>query len=198
VPTAPGGAPRRVLVLGGARSGKSTLAEHLLDGVPDAVYVATGHPPTATDDAEWAARVARHRERRPAGWRTVETLDVGGVLREEGPPVLVDCLTLWLSRTLDEIGAWDGRSAWHDRLERAVADLEAAWRATRRTVVAVSNEVGSGVVPASDAGRLFRDLQGRLNAGLAAAADDAWLVVAGRAVPLPASSPAALFPDGTA
>jgi adenosylcobinamide kinase/adenosylcobinamide-phosphate guanylyltransferase len=199
VPAAPpprvGRARRRVLVLGGARSGKSTLAERLLAGVPDTVYVATGHP-AGQSDPEWAARVARHRDRRPPGWQTVETLDVAGVLRRPGPPVLVDCLTLWLSRTLDEAGAWTSDPGWVERAEAALADLAAAWRDTTRSVVAVSNEVGSGVVPATEAGRVFRDLQGRLNATLAGDADEAVLVVAGRAVPLPAATPAPVLPGG--
>jgi adenosylcobinamide kinase/adenosylcobinamide-phosphate guanylyltransferase len=186
----PGGRPpRRVLVLGGARSGKSTLAERILAHVPDAVYVATGHP-TGQSDPEWAVRVTRHRDRRPPGWRTLETLDVAGVLRRSGPPVLIDCLTLWLSRTLDDAGAWRSDPGWAERADAALADLAAAWRGTRRTAVAVSNEVGSGVVPATEAGRIFRDLQGRLNATLAADADEAVLVVAGRALPLPATTPA--------
>ncbi|MGF1645458.1 MAG: bifunctional adenosylcobinamide kinase/adenosylcobinamide-phosphate guanylyltransferase [Kineosporiaceae bacterium] len=188
--------PRRVLVLGGARSGKSTLAEQLLADVPDAVYVATGHPADPSADPEWAARVARHRDRRPPGWRTVERLDVAGLLRQAGPPVLVDCLTLWLSRTLDQAGAWESHPGWQKRADAAIADLASAWRGACRTVVAVSNEVGSGVVPATAAGRVFRDLQGRLNAVLAADADDAVLVVAGRALPLPAAGPAPVLPGG--
>jgi adenosylcobinamide kinase/adenosylcobinamide-phosphate guanylyltransferase len=186
----------RVLVLGGARSGKSRIAERMLADVPDVVYVATGHP-AADDDVEWAARVARHRDRRPVGWRTVETTDVAALLRADGPPLLVDCLTLWLSRTLDAVGAWQADRGWEDRADDALADLREAWEATTRTVVAVANEVGSGIVPATATGRLFRDLQGRLNATLAAGADRAYLVVAGRAVPLPAAGvPPAIDPGG--
>jgi adenosylcobinamide kinase/adenosylcobinamide-phosphate guanylyltransferase len=110
--------------------------------------------------------------------------------------VLVDCLTLWLSRTLDEAGAWTSDPGWAERAEAALAGLAAAWHHTARSVVAVSNEVGSGVVPATEAGRLFRDLQGRLNATLAGDADEAVLVVAGRAVPLPAAMPAPMLPGG--
>ena len=178
----------RVLVLGGARSGKSTTAERLLAGVPDAVYVATGHPASG-EDPEWSDRVRQHRERRPAGWTTVETTDVAGLLRTAGPPLLVDCLTLWLSRTLDAAGAWDATSGWEARVDDAMDNLRDAWDTTSRTVVAVANEVGSGVVPATGSGRLFRDLQGRLNAALGAGADRAYLVVAGRALALPAGAP---------
>ncbi len=86
---------RRVLVLGGARSGKSTYAERLLAVEPAVDYVATsGERP---DDPDWVQRVAEHRARRPATWRTLETTDIEGVLATPGPPVLVDCLALWLT-----------------------------------------------------------------------------------------------------
>jgi adenosylcobinamide kinase/adenosylcobinamide-phosphate guanylyltransferase len=154
--------PQRVLVLGGARSGKSVEAERRLLAEPDVVYVATSLP---LDDPEWADRVARHRARRPAAWRTVETLDLVPLLEAEGPPLLVDCLTLWLA-------------AGYDDPARAEA-LVTALRRTPRRVVVVSNEVGSGVVPPTASGRAFRDALGRLNAGVAAECDEVWLTVAG-------------------
>ncbi|CAG7631603.1 bifunctional adenosylcobinamide kinase/adenosylcobinamide-phosphate guanylyltransferase [Actinacidiphila bryophytorum] len=173
--------PRRTLVLGGARSGKSAEAERRLAAFPEVVYVATGG--TREGDADWADRVARHRERRPAGWRTLETCDLVPLLADAtGPPLLVDCLGLWLTDVLDTEGAWDDE-AWHNgaaRRVRARADeLVAAWRATRRTAVAVSNEVGSGVVPATAAGRRFRDELGRLNAGISSESDHVLLLVSG-------------------
>jgi adenosylcobinamide kinase/adenosylcobinamide-phosphate guanylyltransferase len=193
VPSAPG---RRVLVLGGARSGKSTTAERFLSGHGAVEYVATGMPPSG-DDKEWAARVASHRDRRPPDWRTSETLDVEGVLGSADPaPVLVDCLSLWLARVMDECGAWDaagsggvpggvsgdgdgdtgdGGAAVRARVER----LLGAWRSTPRHVVAVSNEVGCGVVPATASGRLYRDALGRLNAQVAADSDEVWFCTAG-------------------
>lgn len=178
--------PRRTLVLGGARSGKSAEAERRLAASPEVVYVATGG--TRDGDADWADRVARHRERRPAGWRTLETCDLVPLLADHsGPPLLIDCLGLWLTDVLDTEGAWDDE-AWHGgaaRRVRARADeLAAAWRATRRTAVAVSNEVGSGVVPATSAGRRFRDELGRLNARVAAESDHVLLLVAGLPLPL--------------
>ncbi|SDN69324.1 adenosylcobinamide kinase /adenosylcobinamide-phosphate guanylyltransferase [Actinacidiphila guanduensis] len=178
--------PRRTLVLGGARSGKSAEAERRLAAFPDVLYVATGG--TREGDGEWAARVAAHRERRPASWRTAETCDLLPLLADpDGPPLLVDCLSLWLTHTMDAAGAWDD-AAWKDGAATAVrAQVDAlckAWRATRRTAVVVSNEVGSGVVPATASGRRFRDELGRLNAAVAERSDHVLLMVAGLPVTL--------------
>ncbi|MDX3093586.1 bifunctional adenosylcobinamide kinase/adenosylcobinamide-phosphate guanylyltransferase [Streptomyces sp. ME19-03-3] len=178
--------PRRTLVLGGARSGKSVEAERRLSGFPDVVYVATGGG--RDGDAEWAQRVALHQERRPPSWRTVETCDLLPLLAQgHGPALLIDCLSLWLTHTMDALGAWDDErwAAGAEReLHRRVGDLAAAWRATRRTVVAVSNEVGAGVVPATASGRRFRDELGRLNVALAEESEHVLLVVAGQTLTL--------------
>lgn len=170
--------PRRTLVLGGARSGKSSYAERLLAGERVVDYVACGARPD-DEDPEWAARVALHRERRPASWRTVETLDLPGVLGRSGPPVLVDCLTTWLAGTMDECGVWAEQPGADERLAAAVDALVAAWGGTRRRVIGVSNEVGSGIVPATPSGRRFRDELGVLNARVAAASQRVELVTAG-------------------
>lgn len=161
-----------MLVLGGARSGKSAEAERRLAAEPAVTYVATAPP--RPDDDDWAGRVAAHVARRPAHWRTVETTDLAGVLATEPGPLLVDCATLWLAAAMDAAGAWDGGD-----VSAAVDGLVAAWRSTSAYVVLVSNEVGSGVHPATAAGRRFRDELGRLNARLAAEADEVWLVTAG-------------------
>ena len=174
-----GGRPWRVLVLGGARSGKSERAELRLAGEPDVTYVATG--PDGAGDAEWAARVAAHRARRPAWWRTVETTDLAGVLASARGAVLIDGIGTWLAAELDDCGAWDG-PAGRDRLAARTAALIAAWRQTRARVVAVSDETGLGVVPGTAAGRLFRDELGRLNQALAAESEETELVMAGRPV----------------
>ncbi|MFC5724643.1 bifunctional adenosylcobinamide kinase/adenosylcobinamide-phosphate guanylyltransferase [Streptomyces gamaensis] len=175
--------PRRTLVLGGARSGKSVEAERRLEAFPDVLYAATSG--TREGDPEWAERVALHRERRPASWRTVETQDLVPLLAADGPPLLIDCLALWLTHAMDAVGAWD-EEKWAAGGARAlaerVAELVAAVRATRRTVVAVSNEVGAGVVPATAAGRRFRDELGKLNAALGAECEQVLLVVAGQAL----------------
>lgn len=177
--------PRRTLVLGGARSGKSVEAERRLEAFPDVLYVATGG--TRGGDTEWAARVATHRERRPGSWRTTETCDLVPLLAEDGPPLLVDCLSLWLTDAMDAVGAWDD-AVWAEGGEKAlrerVRELTQAVRGTRRTVVAVSNEVGSGIVPATASGRRYRDELGRLNAAFAGECEQVLLVVAGQALVL--------------
>lgn len=173
--------PRRTLVLGGARSGKSAEAERRLAGFPGVVYVATGG--ARDGDDEWARRVAAHRERRPSSWLTEETCDLVPLLASAGPPLLIDCLGLWLTDVLDTADAWSPGAALDDVRART-AEFVAAWRGTPRTVVAVSNEVGSGVVPATPAGRLFRDELGRLNAAVASRSEAVLLLVAGLPLPL--------------
>nr|WP_202035946.1 bifunctional adenosylcobinamide kinase/adenosylcobinamide-phosphate guanylyltransferase [Streptomyces mexicanus] len=177
--------PRRTLVLGGARSGKSVEAERRLESFPGVLYVATGG--SRGGDTEWASRVAAHRERRPGSWRTAETCDLVPLLAEDGPPLLIDCLSLWLTDAMDAVGAWDD-AEWAGGGEKALRErvtaLTDAVRATRRTVVAVSNEVGSGIVPATASGRRYRDELGRLNAAFAAECEQVLLVVAGQALPL--------------
>ncbi|MDX6257292.1 MAG: adenosylcobinamide kinase / adenosylcobinamide-phosphate guanylyltransferase [Frankiales bacterium] len=172
--------PTRTLILGGARSGKSAYAEGLLAAEPDVTYVATAA--ARPGDAEWAERVRVHQERRPAGWRTAEEADLAGLLASAAGPVLVDCVSLWLTGVLDAHGCWDDPGAGSVAMTGAATayeELLAAWSATRTRTVMVSSEVGWGVVPATASGRLFRDELGRLNAALAAAADEVVLVVAG-------------------
>jgi adenosylcobinamide kinase / adenosylcobinamide-phosphate guanylyltransferase len=198
----PAAGSRRVLVLGGARSGKSERAELRLAGEPDVTYVATGG--SGTGDPEWAARVAAHRARRPAWWRTAETSDLAGLLGTARGALLIDGIGTWLAAVLDECGAWDVRDqsgvrdgggmrdqggtrdggGARDKMAARIAGLVSAWRQTSARVVAVSDETGLGVVPATPAGRLFRDELGRLNQALAAESEEAELVVAGRVVPL--------------
>ncbi|MFJ6831349.1 bifunctional adenosylcobinamide kinase/adenosylcobinamide-phosphate guanylyltransferase [Streptomyces sp. NPDC091209] len=177
--------PRRTLVLGGARSGKSVEAERRMEAFPDVLYVATGG--TRGGDSEWAQRVSVHRERRPGSWRTVETCDLAPLLAGDGPPLLVDCLSLWLTDAMDSVNAWDD-AEWSGGGERAlrarVEELVGAVRNTRRAVVAVSNEVGSGIVPATASGRRYRDELGRLNAAFAGECEHVLLVVAGQALKL--------------
>jgi adenosylcobinamide kinase/adenosylcobinamide-phosphate guanylyltransferase len=166
-----------VLVLGGARSGKSHYAESLLSTVDAVDYVACGG--AAGNDAEWAARIALHRDRRPAHWNTLETIDLCAVLDSTGPPVLIDCLTTWLARVMDDCGVWTDEPDADRRLSAAVDEVADAWIRSRRRVIGVSNEVGSGIVPATPSGRRFRDELGVLNARIAAASDRVWLVTAG-------------------
>ncbi|HYN18783.1 MAG TPA: bifunctional adenosylcobinamide kinase/adenosylcobinamide-phosphate guanylyltransferase [Actinomycetes bacterium] len=165
------------LLLGGARSGKSALAARLAGrfGGPVTV-VATGE----ARDTEMAERIRRHRAERPGHWCTVESpLELEAALA--GAPadafVVLDCLTLWVSNLLEQ-GASDRRV---EELARSAAATAAARAAP---TVAVSNEVGGGIVPADALSRRYRDLLGQVNAVWAAAADQALLLVAGRAVPL--------------
>ena len=165
------------LLLGGARSGKSALAQRLAGrwGGPVTV-VATGQ----ARDAEMAERIARHRAARPAGWRTVEEpLELESALAAAAGDacVVVDCLTLWVANLLGR-GLADTEVAARARAAAAAAAARPA------PTVAVSNEVGSGIVPADPLSRRYRDLLGQVNAVWAAAADQALLLVAGRAVPL--------------
>ncbi|AZZ38470.1 bifunctional adenosylcobinamide kinase/adenosylcobinamide-phosphate guanylyltransferase [Acidipropionibacterium jensenii] len=178
VPSPVGAPPVRALVLGGARSGKSSWAESRMARFPEVTYVATSA--RNPDDPEWEERIRLHRERRPDSWTTVETLDVGSVLRRhEDAPVLVDCLGVWITRVLDEAGAWTDEEGWSQRLAGRVDDLVDAVHHTRREVVMVSNEVGMGLVPETASGRLFRDELGRLNAAVAGACDEVWVCIAG-------------------
>jgi adenosylcobinamide kinase / adenosylcobinamide-phosphate guanylyltransferase len=162
-------APRLTLVLGGARSGKSRYAESLTMGFPPPwVYVATAEP---LDD-EMAARIAEHRARRAADWRTIEApRDLAGAVAgaPAGSAVLVDCLTLWLSNLMLANAEIEAES---DRLDDALVQA-------RGPIVLVSNEVGLGIVPDNALARRFRDAQGRLNQRVAGRADRVVLMVAG-------------------
>jgi adenosyl cobinamide kinase/adenosyl cobinamide phosphate guanylyltransferase len=172
---------RRVLVLGGSRSGKSRFAEQYLGPGLPVTYVATAadYP----DDPEWAGRVREHRARRPAHWSTVETGDPATILdrADEAAPVLVDSITTWLSRVMDECDCWDDElvAEASERQSAALDALAGAWANTSALAVAVSDEVGSGIVPESVQVRRFRDALGELNQRLAAVSDEVWLVTAG-------------------
>ncbi len=165
--------PLVTLVLGGARSGKSAYAEHLValaggSGGPG-LYVATAE----AGDSEMAERIRRHRARRGDAWMTVEEpLELAEALRRysaPGRPVLVDCLTLWLSNVM---------AAERD-VDAEVAGLTGTLGRLAGSVVLVSNEVGLGLVPATPLGRAFRDHAGRLNQAVAQVADRVILVAAG-------------------
>ncbi|HWC22787.1 MAG TPA: bifunctional adenosylcobinamide kinase/adenosylcobinamide-phosphate guanylyltransferase [Flexivirga sp.] len=173
----------RTLVTGGVRSGKSRHAESLVAGLPSVTYVAPGPTTTEDPDPDWAARIAAHRQRRPAHWSTLETRDLTAALRIDGP-VIVDCLGTWLTAVLDEHALWDRLGdAAADTVHRLVSDAADLLR-SRTQVVLVTNEVGLGVVPAHRSGRVFRDLLGVVNQRLAAACDEVHLVVAGRVLVL--------------
>lgn len=191
-------------VTGGARSGKSRFAARLAATEAarhrPVVFIATMEP----RDDELVARVARHRAERPAEWRTIEApLDPASALRGGASEAcaLLDCVSLWVSNML--IAGLDARTGageaappaaeippavaavLESRLCAEVDALLAAVAARTGPTIAVSNEVGAGVVPPTPLGRLFRDLLGISNQRFGAAADRAWLLVAGRALELP-------------
>ncbi|MBM7519873.1 bifunctional adenosylcobinamide kinase/adenosylcobinamide-phosphate guanylyltransferase [Nocardioides nitrophenolicus] len=172
----------RVLVTGGVRSGKSRHAEALLADAAGVTYVAAG---PVYDDADWAARIAAHRDRRPDTWTTEETRDVAGVLGAVEQPVLVDCLGTWLTGVIDDAGLWEAPVEEVEAHVLGLLDaLLAALAATGQRVVLVTNEVGLGVVPEHRSARVFRDLLGTINQRVAEVCDEVHLVVAGRVLRL--------------
>lgn len=160
------------VLIGGARSGKSSLALRLAADSGEVVFIATAE----ARDEEMAERIERHRRERPSGWRVVEEpVALRGAV-EAAPPtacVVVDCLSLWVSNLVDAGWADDAVEAESEKTARAAADRPGP-------TVVVSNEVGLGVVPATPLGRRYRDLLGHVNAIFAAAAAEALFVVAGR------------------
>lgn len=171
---------RRVLVLGGARSGKSRMAQQWAEAASTTrILIATAQ---AFDD-EMRERIAHHRSERPSSWQVKEApLDLVPALRTAAAPdrvVLVDCLTLWLSNIM-----LDGRNAEHETAA-LIHELEML----KGPALLVSNEVGQGIVPATALGRSFRDEQGRLNQRIATACDAVVLVAAGCPVLLKPAPP---------
>jgi adenosylcobinamide kinase / adenosylcobinamide-phosphate guanylyltransferase len=166
-----------VFLVGGARSGKSAIAVELARAWPGPVsIVVTGEP----GDAEMAERIRLHRAARPRDWQTIEEpVGLRSVVESvpHGTALIVDCLSLWVANALarGETGA---------EVEEDARQTAAIATARRALTVAVSNEVGLGIVPTSALGRRYRDVLGRVNAAWAAVADEAALVVAGRVLRL--------------
>lgn len=165
------------LILGGARSGKSRLAQRLATTAGRVTYIATAQ---AGQDAEMSARIARHRADRSSLWRTIEEpLALAGAVERaanQSDAILVDCLTIWLSNLF-----WANREQTPQQLEDAArAELDRIAAVGRRCdVILVSNELGSGTVPEAAVTRAFRDVQGLLNQWAAEAAEQVILTVAG-------------------
>jgi adenosylcobinamide kinase/adenosylcobinamide-phosphate guanylyltransferase len=173
-------------VLGGARSGKSAHAEQLASASARPVtYIATAR---LAGDAEFAARIAHHRERRPAHWPLIEApVDLAGAVASAdaaGHCILIDCLTLWLANLLCPP---DGGEPTADYLARFSA-FEAALGAAQGKVIMVSNEIGLGVVPLGAATRLYVDELGRLNQRIAALSTQVTMMVAGLPLTLKSAS----------
>jgi len=174
-------------VTGGARSGKSGFAEQLaVQGGDPVIYIATAEP----GDTEMRRRIEEHRRRRPGSWRTVEApLDLPEAVTAAlagGGTVLVDCLTVYLSNLLlrDERIDLDAASAAAERETGRLAALcsQDGAVADGSRLIIVSNEVGMGIVPDTELGRIFRDAAGRANQQLAAAAEAVYLCVSGISV----------------
>lgn len=179
----------RILVTGGVRSGKSRYAEQLVGAASSALYLTPGYPADPVADAEWAARVAAHRARRPACWQTRETLNLAEEIATADRPVLVDCLGVWLTRVLDDWDAWETPATdWLPRLDDEVSSLATAVANAAEDVVLVTNEVGWGVVSEHRSGRIFADHLGRVNQAVARVCDEVVLMVAGRPLRLPVSA----------
>lgn len=178
----------RTLVLGGIRSGKSGWAERLASrGGRPVSYLATS--PDRPGDADWAARIRAHRERRPDSWTSVEVGSSPSVLPEAlraaapGSVALVDDIGAWLVGAFDGASAWDVDDPW-GAVSADVDDLVSAVAACPADAVLVSPEVGWTIVPATRSGRVFVDAQGTLNQRLAAICEHAVLIVAGRTLRL--------------
>jgi len=168
------GLPKTVtLVLGGARSGKSRYAQELASAFSRVVYIATAH----RDDAEMRARIAQHRRERPSAWKTIEVAaGLDRVLREEcsgADLLLIDCLTVYVANIMGR------KSGGRHQVRSHIQSLCEAVREAQGSVVIVSNEVGSGIVPPYRSGRDYRDLLGELNQQMAKVADRVILMVAG-------------------
>jgi adenosylcobinamide kinase/adenosylcobinamide-phosphate guanylyltransferase len=173
-----------ILITGGARSGKSRHAESLLTSCASVLYIAT----SPVLDDEMAARIQHHRDSRPAHWRTAERRrDLTSLITPDNSPdeaILLECVTTLVTNILFAEGGDVDPDDWdYAALEQAVmheiAALIDACRACPSPVLLVTNEVGLGIVPDNRLARHFRDIAGRVNQQLAAAADEVWLVVSG-------------------
>lgn len=163
-----------ILVLGGCKSGKSAQALELAREYPQGkrIFVAT----CQVRDAEMQDRVARHKQERGPGWRTVEEpIDLPGCIQDQQDPeavLVADCLTLWLGNLLEQ-------DLSQEQIRERFNDLQASLQAARGRVILVANEVGCGIVPLQEISRLFRDLAGILNQQMASAVQQVFWLVAG-------------------
>jgi len=179
---------RLIFILGGARSGKSRFAQQLAQSCSDeghrsVVYIATAE----AGDEHMRQRIERHRRDRPSGWETVEApQNVAAAIEAAGDSaaIIVDCLTLWISNLLlaggEDLNEDEAQVA--SREEAILGEVEALIQAARKAnaqVIVASNEVGMGIVPLTQLGRIFRDIAGRANQALAQAADEVYVMWAG-------------------
>jgi adenosylcobinamide kinase/adenosylcobinamide-phosphate guanylyltransferase len=178
---------KAILVTGGARSGKSRFAEQFMRDLSGPVlYLAT----SKITDEEMALRVKKHRQSRPAEWDTIESYrNLGKIVSEKGHSyqgILLDCITIMVTNLLFDVPEMQQEEISMDGAEKAekmilqeAADLIAAIKASSATVVMVTNELGSGIVPDNPVARIFRDIAGRVNQYLASQVDEVYLAVCG-------------------
>ncbi len=176
---------RLTLILGGMRSGKSSYAQQLASGGERVLFVATAE----AGDREMEARIRAHRDSRPADWNTleepVELVEALGPVLRSYDTVLLDCLTLWVSNAL--LRERDAESARRviisraNKLQELILDSDCSW-------IVVSNEVGLGLVPATELGRVYADVLGRVNQAVAADADEVYFMAAGLPIRLKAAT----------
>ena len=169
--------PNKILVLGGAASGKSAFAEGLLDGVSPRVYIATYEVFEGAFDTEMTDKIAQHKTRRGGGWHTIESPRGLAKAIENAPPnapqggILVDCMTMWLANIMD--------ADMDTEMNTEIAALLHVFETSEKRLILVSNETGLGIVPDSPDVRRFRQSQGELNQALAVRADCVIQVIAG-------------------
>lgn len=171
--------PRHMLITGGSRSGKSQFAETQATILGNqVVYLATAE----IRDAEFAQRIAKHQQRRPADWLTVEApLQVVETLQryQAGHTVLLDCLTMYLSNLYFKYESLAGGEQLLQFIDHEISQLSEAVTSSTANIIIVTNEVGWGIVPDNQVARIFRDLAGTLNQKIAAVCSEVYLVVSG-------------------
>ena len=172
--------PKLILITGGARSGKSSFAESLAQKMGENItYIATAQ----ALDEEMRERIVEHRKRRPKNWQTVEeTVQVDRVIEEvdtQTEVIIIDCMALLISNLISDFSEKSSKDIFASKVQEKIEHIIKASLKYQATVIIVSNEVGSGLVPTNPTGRFYRDILGRANQSIARNADLVYLLVAG-------------------
>jgi adenosylcobinamide kinase/adenosylcobinamide-phosphate guanylyltransferase len=172
--------PKLILITGGARSGKSSFAESLAQKMSENIaYIATAQ----VFDEEMGERISEHRKRRPKNWETYEEPEqVDRIIQDIGSKtgvIIIDCMALLVSNLISDYNEKSSREVFACKVEEKIEHIVEASLKCQATVIIVSNEVGSGLVPANPIGRFYRDILGRANQSIARNADLVYLLVAG-------------------